>query len=97
MPTTPPKTAANRFAEKQRMAGNKSGKANWRQWGPHLSERQWGTVREDYSPGGNGGSVTAENSIDRKPGQMKDEFQECGAGLNWPAPRRSPPRSFFWN
>ena len=24
----------------------------WRQWGPYLSERQWGTVREDYSPGG---------------------------------------------
>ena len=21
----------------------------WRQWGPYLSERQWGTVREDYS------------------------------------------------
>lgn len=25
----------------------------WRRWGPYLSERQWGTVREDYSPGGN--------------------------------------------
>lgn len=24
----------------------------WRQWGPYLSERQWGTVREDYSPDG---------------------------------------------
>ena len=24
----------------------------WRQWGPYLSERQWGTVREDYSEGG---------------------------------------------
>jgi hypothetical protein len=24
----------------------------WKQWGPYLSERQWGTVREDYSPGG---------------------------------------------
>jgi len=24
-------------------------KANWRKWGPYLSERQWGTVREDYS------------------------------------------------
>ena len=27
--------------------------AGWRRWGPYLSERQWGTVREDYSPGGN--------------------------------------------
>jgi hypothetical protein len=25
----------------------------WRKWGPYLSERQWGTVREDYSEGGN--------------------------------------------
>jgi hypothetical protein len=25
----------------------------WRQWGPYLSERQWGTVREDYSEDGN--------------------------------------------
>ena len=24
----------------------------WKLWGPYLSERQWGTVREDYSPGG---------------------------------------------
>ena len=24
----------------------------WYRWGPYLSERQWGTVREDYSPGG---------------------------------------------
>ena len=24
----------------------------WRKWGPYLSERQWGTVREDYSEGG---------------------------------------------
>src|SRR6186997_2397091 len=25
---------------------------NWKRWGPYLSERQWGTVREDYSSGG---------------------------------------------
>jgi hypothetical protein len=24
----------------------------WKKWGPYLSERQWGTVREDYSPNG---------------------------------------------
>ncbi|TAM52715.1 MAG: glucosidase, partial [Burkholderiaceae bacterium] len=35
------------------MAQDKSGEQNWRRWGPYLSERQWGTVREDYSPGGN--------------------------------------------
>src|SRR5208283_2743533 len=30
-----------------------SGKKAWRKWGPYLSERQWGTVREDYSQDGN--------------------------------------------
>ncbi|MDB5392375.1 MAG: hypothetical protein JWM11_8021 [Planctomycetaceae bacterium] len=25
---------------------------NWKRWGPYLSERQWATVREDYSPDG---------------------------------------------
>ena len=29
------------------------GKKPWRKWGPYLSERQWGTVREDYSADGN--------------------------------------------
>ena len=40
-------------AERQRLAQDQSGQQNWRRWGPYLSERQWGTVREDYSPGGN--------------------------------------------
>ena len=39
-------------AEKKRLAEDKAGKRNWKLWGPYLSERQWGTVREDYSPGG---------------------------------------------
>jgi Glycosyl hydrolase family 63 C-terminal domain len=38
--------------EKQRLRENDADKKNWRRWGPYLSERQWGTVREDYSPGG---------------------------------------------
>ncbi len=37
-------------AELQRL-NEKSG--NWKRWGPYLSERQWGTVREDYSDSGN--------------------------------------------
>jgi hypothetical protein len=41
-----------RTAEEQRLhaAGDRS--AYWKRWGPYLSERQWGTVREDYSPHG---------------------------------------------
>lgn len=39
-------------AEELRLEDDRQGKANWRKWGPYLSERQWGTVREDYSPKG---------------------------------------------
>ncbi|MEO1259606.1 MAG: glucosidase [Bacteroidota bacterium] len=39
-------------AEQKRLAENYSGKKNWLKWGPYLSERQWGTVREDYSKNG---------------------------------------------
>ena len=39
-------------AEDARMEEARQGKIPWRRWGPYLSERQWGTVREDYSPDG---------------------------------------------
>jgi hypothetical protein len=39
-------------AERQRLREADAGRAAWRRWGPYLSERQWGTVREDYSPDG---------------------------------------------
>ena len=38
--------------EQQRLDQSREGTAPWKKWGPYLSERQWGTVREDYSPGG---------------------------------------------
>ncbi len=40
------------LAENTRLAEAREGKAPWRKWGPYLSERQWGTVREDYSDSG---------------------------------------------
>ncbi len=40
-------------AEKQRLLDDRDKKSNWRKFGPYLTERQWGTVREDYSPHGN--------------------------------------------
>jgi hypothetical protein len=40
------------MAEHRRLAENHAGKKPWKRWGPYLSERQWGTVREDYSPAG---------------------------------------------
>jgi len=39
-------------AESNRLAEAHAGQAKWKWFGPYLSERQWGTVREDYSPGG---------------------------------------------
>ena len=38
--------------EQQRLLEAEARTAHWRRWGPYLSERQWGTVREDYSPFG---------------------------------------------
>jgi hypothetical protein len=40
-------------AEAVRLAEDAARTRNWKRWGPYLSERQWGTVREDYSAGGN--------------------------------------------
>ena len=39
-------------AEQVRLDEAREGKAAWKLWGPYLSERQWGTVREDYSESG---------------------------------------------
>ncbi|HZE87926.1 MAG TPA: glucosidase, partial [Verrucomicrobiae bacterium] len=39
-------------AEGLRLAASRRQTEHWKRWGPYLSERQWGTVREDYSPGG---------------------------------------------
>jgi Glycosyl hydrolase family 63 C-terminal domain len=38
--------------EELRLQEDRARKFNWKRWGPYLSERQWGTVREDYSPYG---------------------------------------------
>ena len=39
--------------EQRRLDESRDRKAHWKRWGPYLSERAWGTVREDYSPYGN--------------------------------------------
>jgi hypothetical protein len=38
--------------EQNRMVEDERREKNWKRWGPYLPERQWGTVREDYSEGG---------------------------------------------
>jgi hypothetical protein len=53
----PGKTALERQrpeeSERARLAEDVRGEHAWRRWGPYLAERQWGTVREDYSADGN--------------------------------------------
>lgn len=38
--------------ERTRLKEDTDRKKHWKKWGPYLTERQWGTVREDYSPDG---------------------------------------------
>src|SRR5580700_7557453 len=42
----------NETAEQKRLNEARDQKVPWKKWGPYLSERQWGTVREDYSDNG---------------------------------------------
>src|SRR5258705_4712713 len=56
---TPPKSnlkpqfAYVETSEQRRLNAAREDGTPWRKWGPYLSERQWGTVREDYSQDGN--------------------------------------------
>jgi len=43
-----------RLKAQQRLEAARDPKTPWKKWGPYLSERQWGTVREDYSDNGAG-------------------------------------------
>ncbi|HEY2600279.1 MAG TPA: hypothetical protein VGI67_01895 [Thermoleophilaceae bacterium] len=49
MPETPRNPST---PEHLRLEEARTGQVAWKSWGPYLSERQWGTVREDYSEGG---------------------------------------------
>jgi hypothetical protein len=46
-------TSGEQDAERTRLTEAREQRAPWKKWGPYLSERQWGTVREDYSQDGN--------------------------------------------
>ena len=39
-------------AEERRLEESRTRRVHWKRWGPYVSDRAWGTVREDYSPGG---------------------------------------------
>jgi hypothetical protein len=52
MPHTGLVSEQRKQSERARLASSASPNAPWRLWGPYLAGRQWGTVREDYSAGG---------------------------------------------
>jgi hypothetical protein len=54
----PPETSG---AEQQRLQEADRSGVGWRRWGPYLSERQWGTVREDYSADGDAWSYVSHD------------------------------------
>ena len=45
--------APRKTSEARRLEEAAARVQDWKRWGPYLSERQWGTVREDYSDNGN--------------------------------------------
>ncbi len=45
----PDKQLRKQTAEHQRLADSEARRADWKNWGPYVSDRAWGTVREDYS------------------------------------------------
>ena len=53
MPDTARQSGPPVSAERARLRAHTTHDRPWYLWGPYLSERQWGTVREDYSPDGN--------------------------------------------
>ena len=50
-----------KIAEKQRLAKVETQGIPWKKWGPYLAERQWGTVREDYSADGDAWRATTHD------------------------------------
>ncbi len=49
--------------ESRRLQEDREGKAPWKKWGPYLSERHWGTVREDYSENGDAAAYDQSASV----------------------------------
>ncbi len=53
-------------AEQNRLLEDRDKKKDWRKFGPYLTERQWGTVREDYSPYGNAWEAVSHDAARSK-------------------------------
>src|SRR5229473_2249522 len=72
--------------EDQRLEEARARKKHWKRWGPYLSERQWGTVREDYSPGGTAWEFFPHDHArlveeNRRRGREAPEFELLDTGV----------------
>jgi hypothetical protein len=80
-------------AEQQRLDEARDESVPWKKWGPYLSERQWGTVREDYSENGNAWDYFSHD-------QARSRAYH-GARTDWPASPTTSQRLCFalalWN
>jgi hypothetical protein len=79
-------------AENLRLRQARDGEAPWKKWGPYLSERQWGTVREDYSKSGDAWNYFSHDQArsrayrwgeDGLAGLSDDQQQLCFALALW--------------
>ena len=79
-------------AEHVRLDEDRRRERAWKRWGPYLSERQWGTVREDYSPSGNAWEYLSHDAArsrayrwgeDGIAGVSDDQQQLCLAVALW--------------
>ena len=76
--------------EQRRLVAARNRDAHWKHWGPYLSERQWGTVREDYSDDGNAWEYFGLNSpgprLSLGRGWHCGHFRQPPAALSRPSP-----------
>jgi hypothetical protein len=64
---TQPQIAYAETVEQRRLNETREKAVPWKKWGPYLSERQWGTVREDYSQDGNAWDYFSHDQAPREP------------------------------
>jgi hypothetical protein len=63
----------NKTAEHNRLEESRDRKSHWKRWGPYVSERAWGTVREDYSANGDAWSYVSHDAARSKAYRWNEE------------------------
>ena len=64
---------ATKTAEHTRLEESRDRKSHWKRWGPYVSERAWGTVREDYSANGDAWNFVTHDAARSKAYRWNEE------------------------